>query len=147
MKICSGGILGLGEEQSDRIGLLQELANLEQQPESVPINVLVPIEKTPLAQVPSVDWVELVRAVATARILMPHSWVRLSAGREKMSEEAQTLCFMAGANSVFSGDRLLTTDNNKPDADKLLFQKLGLSKLEQERPRKNDSEPAHACLG
>lgn len=147
MKICSGGILGLGEEQSDRIGLLQELANLEQQPESVPINVLVPIEKTPLAQVPKVDWVELIRAVATARILMPHSWVRLSAGREKMSEEAQAMCFMAGANSVFSGDRLLTTDNNKPDADKLLFQKLGLSKLEQERPRKNDSESTHACLG
>ena len=85
--------------------------------------------------------------MATARILMPHSWVRLSAGREKMSEEAQAMCFMAGANSVFSGDRLLTTDNNKPDADKLLFQKLGLSKLEQERPRKNDSEATHACLG
>ena len=174
MKICSGGILGLGEEQSDRIGLLQQLANLEQQPESVPINVLVPIKETPLALVPSIDWVELVRAVATARILMPQSWVRLSAGREKMTEEAQAMCFMAGANSIFSGDRLLTTDNNKPDADKLLFQKLGLTKLEEKRPRKvdtesqdeetqqsdkvtltqigkkrpqNDPEPVHACLG
>ena len=135
MKICSGGILGLGEEQSDRIGLLEQLANLEPQPESVPINVLVPIKDTPLANVTPIDWVELVRAVATARILMPKSWVRMSAGREKLSEEAQAMCFMAGANSVFSGDRLLTTDNNKPDSDKILFQKLGLSKLEQNRPR------------
>ena len=84
--------------------------------------------------------------MATARILMPHSWVRLSAGREKMSEEAQAMCFMAGANSVFSGDRLLTTDNNKPDAVAALS-KLGLSKLEEKRPRKNDAEQAHACLG
>jgi biotin synthase len=160
MKICSGGILGLGEEQSDRVGLLEQLANLEPQPESVPINVLVPIQDTPLAMVPSIDWVELVRAVATARILMPESWVRLSAGREKLTEEGQALCFMAGANSIFSGDRLLTTDNNKPNADKLLFEKLGLSKLEEKRPRKNSEptpmqenkepnhlEPAHARMG
>jgi biotin synthase len=160
MKICSGGILGLGEEQSDRVGLLHQLANLQPQPESVPINVLVPIQDTPLAMAPSIDWVELVRAVATARILMPKSWVRLSAGREKLTEEGQALCFMAGANSIFSGDRLLTTDNNKPNADKLLFEKLGLSKLEEKRPRKdlestpqeddrahNSSEPTHARMG
>jgi len=129
LKVCSGGILGMGEAVEDRIGLLHALASLDPQPESVPINALVPVEGTPLEQTPPLAWDELVRGVATARIAMPRAFVRLSAGRTTLSEEAQALCFLAGANSVFLGDRLLTTPNPEPDADARLFEKLGLTTL------------------
>jgi len=126
MKVCSGGIVGMGEQQLDRIGLLKSLANLPHHPESVPINMLVKVAGTPLADTPDLDELEFVRTIATARILMPKSYVRLSAGRETMSEQTQALCFMAGANSIFYGCKLLTTDNPDEDSDKRLFKKLGL---------------------
>ena len=124
--VCCGGILGMGERESDRIGLLQQLATLEPHPESVPINMLVPVEGTPLGNRPPEDPLELVRMIATARVLMPRSMVRLSAGRLVLSEEAQALCFLAGANSVFLGEKLLTTPNPEANADHRLFEKLGL---------------------
>ena len=127
MAVCSGGILGLGESRADRIGLLWELAHLESPPESVPINALVPVEGTPLAGVSQVDPFELVRTVATARILMPTSKVRLSAGRTEMSDELQALCFLAGANSLFTGERLLTTPNPTPSRDRDLLGRLGMT--------------------
>jgi biotin synthase len=126
ISVCSGGILGLGETANDRVGMLMTLANLPQHPESVPINNLVPIEGTPLeGQNPATIW-DMVRTIATARILMPKSMVRLSAGRLQMSPEGQTLCFMAGANSIFSGDVLLTTPNPAVNADNELFQILSI---------------------
>jgi len=125
--VCSGGILGMGESREDRIGLLFELANLPVQPESVPINRLVPIKGTPLEQAPLIDPIEFVRVVATARILMPAAQVRLSAGRETMSEEMQALCFLAGANSIFFGEKLLTTPNPGEDSDMKLMAKLGMN--------------------
>jgi biotin synthase len=127
IKVCCGGILGMGEGREDRIGLLAELANLPQQPESVPINRLVPIKGTPLEGAPLIDPLEFVRVIATARILMPLAEVRLSAGRESMSEEMQALCFLAGANSIFFGDKLLTTPNPGEDKDALLMSKLGMN--------------------
>lgn len=127
LKICSGGILGMGEGRDDRAGMLEILANLDPPPESVPINVLVPIPGTPLEKAPKLDPLELVRTVAVARVLMPKSRVRLSAGRQAMTEECQALCFFAGANSVFYGERLLTTDNRPGSADDALFAKLGLA--------------------
>ena len=133
MKVCCGGILGMGEETSDRVGLIHALANLEPQPESVPINALVPVEGTPLEDTPRLPWDELVRAVATARIVMPKAYVRLSAGRTELSEEAQALCFLAGANSIFLGDKLLTTPNRAEDDDHVLFEKLGLRPVGTER--------------
>ena len=126
MRVCCGGILGMGESEQDRIDLLHTLATLDPAPESVPINALVPVPGTPLGEQPPLPWDELVRAIAVARILMPRSKVRLSAGRTELSEEAQALCFLAGANSIFLGDRLLTTPNPGPDRDATLFQKLGL---------------------
>ncbi|ROR34502.1 biotin synthase BioB [Inmirania thermothiophila] len=126
LKVCCGGILGLGESREDRIGLLLELARMPRHPESVPINRLVPIAGTPLADAPPLDPFELVRTVAVARILMPRSWIRLSAGRESMSDELQALCFLAGANSVFSGERLLTAPNAGAERDRALFARLGL---------------------
>ena len=126
MKVCCGGIVGMGEQAADRIDLLVTLANLPVHPESVPINRLVPIEGTPLADAPPLDAIEFVRTVATARILMPASLVRLSAGRDGMSDELQALCFFAGANSIFIGDRLLTTGNAAPGRDQELFARLGL---------------------
>ncbi|HHC73162.1 MAG TPA: biotin synthase BioB [Thiotrichales bacterium] len=126
MRVCCGGIVGMGESRADRAGLLVELANLPAHPESVPINLLVQVEGTPLAGVESIDPIEFVRTVAVARILMPASWVRLSAGRESMSDELQALCFFAGANSVFYGERLLTTGNRATDRDRALFDRLGL---------------------
>ncbi|WP_113905813.1 biotin synthase BioB [Aliidiomarina celeris] len=126
MKVCSGGIVGMGEEQSDRIGLLQQLANMEQPPESVPINMLVKVAGTPMAEVEDLDPFEFVRTIAVARILMPASHVRLSAGRETMSDELQALCFFAGANSIFYGEKLLTTANPVADADQRLFARLGI---------------------
>jgi biotin synthase len=124
--VCSGGIIGMGEDRSVRYGLLRQLASLDPHPESVPINLLVRAPGTPLANRPPEDPLELVRTIATARILMPRAKVRLSAGRMALSEEAQALCFLAGANSVFLGDKLLTTPNPGQDADAHLFKRLGL---------------------
>ncbi len=126
MKVCSGGIVGLGENSQDRIGLLYELATLPLHPESVPINMLVPIEGTPLADVEKLDVTEWIRTIAVARIIMPKSYIRLSAGRESLSDSDQALAFMAGANSLFSGEKLLTTPNAGDGRDKQLFHKLGL---------------------
>ena len=128
--VCCGGILGMGEQETDRVGLLQQLANLNPHPESVPINMLVRVEGTPLADVPALDPLEMVRAIATARILMPASRVRLAAGRKQLSPEAVTLCFLAGANSIFVGEKLLTTPNPGADEDELLLQSLGMKPLE-----------------
>lgn len=126
INVCSGGILGMGEQAEDRISLLQQLANLPKHPESVPINMLVQIEGTPLHGVEAIEPLEFIRSIAVARILMPASYVRLSAGRTEMSEETQALCFLAGANSIFYGDKLLTTDNPDENHDQHLFKKLGL---------------------
>lgn len=125
INVCCGGIVGLGETREDRIEFLLTLANLETPPESVPINRLIPVEGTPLAKAEPVEGIELVRTVATARILMPESVVRLTAGRTEMSDELQALCFYAGANSVFVGDKLLTEDNPQREKDNRLFEKLG----------------------
>ena len=124
--VCSGGIIGMGEDRRTRYGLLRQLATLTPHPESVPINLLVRVDGTPLADIAAEDPLELVRTIATARMLMPASIVRLSAGRLSLSDEAQALCFLAGANSVFLGERLLTTPNPGPDHDERLFHKLGL---------------------
>jgi biotin synthase len=126
IKVCSGGILGMGETGTDRARMLQELANLPQHPESVPINMLVQVEGTPLHGSDQVDPIEFVRTVAVARVLMPRSHVRLSAGRSDMSDEMQALCFFAGANSVFYGERLLTTGNPGTNSDQALFARLGI---------------------
>jgi biotin synthase len=130
--VCSGGIIGMGEDRRTRCGLLRQLATLDPHPESVPINLLVRVAGTPLGDRPAEDPFELVRTIATARLLMPASMVRLSAGRMSLSDEAQALCFLAGANSVFLGDRLLTTPNPGEDHDHRLLEKLGL-KLREER--------------
>jgi biotin synthase len=126
LRVCCGGILGMGESRRDRAALLQQLANLSTHPESVPINMLVQVEGTPLRGAAPLDPLEFVRTVAVARLLMPASVIRLSAGRNEMSEEMQALCFLAGANSVFYGDRLLTTPNPDADVDQRLFERLGL---------------------
>ncbi len=140
INVCSGGIVGMGESRSDRVGFIHALATLERHPESVPVNALVPVKgtvlgdmlaDTPLAKI---DDIEFVRTVAVARITMPMSMVRLSAGRESMSEATQALCFMAGANSIFTGDKLLTADNAGDDADGALFAKLGITPLKGEEP-------------
>ncbi|WP_368869718.1 biotin synthase BioB [Proteus mirabilis] len=127
IKVCSGGILGLGEEVKDRAAMLVQLANLSQPPESVPINMLAKIKGTPLADNEDVDPFDFIRTIAVARIMMPRSYVRLSAGREQMSEQTQAFCFMAGANSIFYGCKLLTTTNPTEDKDHQLFRKLGLN--------------------
>jgi biotin synthase len=124
--VCCGGIIGMGEQLSDRFGLLQQLALQDPHPESVPINVLVPVAGTPLADADPLDPLELVRTIATARILMPRSIVRLSAGRLALSDEAQALCFLAGASSIFIGDRLLTTGNPEAERDRDLLDRLGM---------------------
>jgi len=131
--VCSGGILGMGESRADRAGLLQQLANLPRHPESVPINNLVQVEGTPLAGSEALDPLEFVRTIAVARILMPQSMVRLSAGRTDMSDEMQALCFLAGANSIFYGDKLLTTENPEASRDQQLFNRLGLN-MENDLP-------------
>ncbi len=130
INVCCGGIVGMGEARADRAGMLHTLATLPAHPESVPINLLMRVEGTPLHQSKGVDSIEFVRTVAVARILMPRSVVRLSAGREHMSEEMQALCFFAGANSLFVGDKLLTTPNPNEDKDMQLFEKLGLKPME-----------------
>ena len=126
ISVCSGGIIGLGEKDEDRIGMLLTLANLPKHPESVPINVLVPVKGTPLGDNSRVPFDELVRMIATARLVMPHSAVRLSAGRLELSIAEQAMCFMAGANSIFAGDKLLTTPNPEYNQDKEMFRILGL---------------------
>jgi len=126
INVCSGGILGMGETRTDRARLLQELANLPEQPQSVPINDLVQIQGTPLDGIDKLGSFEFIRTIAVARILMPKSYVRLSAGRTEMNDETQALCFFAGANSMFYGDRLLTTDNPDENHDQQLFKRLGI---------------------
>lgn len=126
LSVCSGGIIGMGESEEDRISMLYTLSNLPQHPESVPVNALVPVEGTPLEDQEKVSVWEMVRMIGTARILMPHSMIRLSAGRVRMNLEEQALCFLAGANSIFAGDRLLTTPNPGYVADQEMFQKLEL---------------------
>ncbi len=130
IKVCSGGIVGMGEESQDRVDMLVTLANLPEHPDSVPINMLMPMAGTPLAKVDRIDPIDFVRTVALARIMMPCSVVRLSAGRSEMSDELQALCFFAGCNSIFAGDTLLTAGNPGEDADSRLFTKLGLKPLE-----------------
>jgi biotin synthase len=146
MAVCCGGIVGMGETQEDRVGFLHALATLPAHPESVPINALVPVRgtvlgdmlaDTPLARI---DDIEFVRAVAVARIVMPRSMVRLSAGRESMSESTQALCFLAGANSIFTGDKLLTTGNAGAGADSALFDKLGLVPMTGDEPARVAAE-------
>jgi len=137
INVCSGGIIGMGEQRSDRVSLLQQLANLPQHPESVPINMLVQVEGTPLHGVDALEPLEFIRTIAVARIMMPESYVRLSAGRTEMSDETQALCFLAGANSIFYGDKLLTTDNPDENHDKALFDKLGINTVQNE----NITEP------
>jgi biotin synthase len=140
ISVCSGGIVGMGESRADRVGFIHTLATLPRHPESVPINALVPIKGTVLgdmlADIPTakIDDIEFVRTVAVARITMPLSMVRLSAGRESMSESTQALCFMAGANSIFTGDKLLTASNAGDDADAALLTKLGLRAMEGDEP-------------
>ncbi len=134
MNVCCGGIVGMGESPADRAGMLVTLATLPTHPESVPINMLVRAEGTPLADAladtGAFDPIEFVRTIAVARIMMPDSMVRLSAGRMEMDDAAQAVCFLAGANSIFLGDRLLTTDNPAPDTDRALFDRLGIAPMD-----------------
>ena len=130
MTVCSGGIIGMGESIEDRVGMLITLSNMNPHPESVPVNALVPVEGTPLADQPTVSGWEMIRMVATARIVLPASVVRLSAGRGQMSKEAQAMCFMSGANSIFAGDKLLTTPNPEFNEDMQLFKDLGIKPKE-----------------
>lgn len=130
LKICCGGIIGMGEDNEDRIKMLLTLSNLECPPESIPINKLINIPGTPLQGQKSVDSFDFIRTIALARIMMPKSYVRLSAGREQMSDEMQALCFFAGANSIFYGEKLLTTENPIPANDIMLFERLGLEQLQ-----------------
>ena len=137
LKVCCGGIVGMGETRADRAGMLQTLANLPEHPGSVPINMLVPVPGTPMQDTEKLDSLEFVRTIAVARILMPESMVRLSAGRAEMSDEMQALCFHAGANSVFYGDKLLTTQNPDEDHDQRLFERLGIEVMQSKRPAMN----------
>jgi biotin synthase len=139
ISVCSGGIIGMGESVDDRCGMLLTLANLPEHPESVPVNALVAVEGTPLAERPPVDPLDLVRMIATARILMPRSVVRLSAGRSALSREGQILCFIAGANSIFYGDRLLTTGNPECDEDRKMLEAAGLRPLASPRAAASDA--------
>ena len=129
LSVCCGGIVGLNDTRHDRAGLIAQLANLTPPPESVPINNLVKVTGTPLEGADNIDWTEFVRTIAVARLTMPQSYVRLSAGRREMPEAMQALCFLAGANSIFYGDKLLTTGNPDVDADRVLMEKLDLSPL------------------
>ena len=138
INVCCGGIVGMGEQQSDRISMLQQLANLPEHPDSVPINMLVQVEGTPLHGVDEIEALEFVRTIAVARIIMPESVVRLSAGRTEMTDETQALCFLAGANSIFYGDKLLTTENPEQDHDQQLFDKLGINTDDQESNGKHE---------
>ena len=126
MKVCCGGIVAMGEEESDRAGLLQQLANMKEHPESVPVNMLVKVEGTPMADEADLDPFDFIRTIAVARIIMPKSHVRLSAGREEMNEQMQAMAYLAGANSIFYGEKLLTTPNPEASKDMLLFKRLGI---------------------
>jgi biotin synthase len=139
ISVCSGGIIGLGETHEARISMLYTLSTMPEHPESVPVNALVAVEGTPLENQPRVPVWDMIRMIATARILMPKAMVRLSAGRATMSIEEQTLCFLAGANSIFAGDKLLTTPNPEYDADKEMFQILSI------KPRKSYKESQATC--
>jgi biotin synthase len=139
MKVCCGGIVGMGESAQDRSALLMQLANLPEHPQSVPINMLVKVQGTPLEEVEDLDGFEFIRTIAVARLMMPQSHVRLSAGRSRMNEQMQALCFFAGANSIFYGDKLLTTENPEADSDRLLFAKLGI----QPEQRQDVSDEAY----
>lgn len=140
INVCSGGIIGMGESESDRASMLQQLANMEKHPESVPINLLVQVKGTPLFGAEKLDNIDFVRTIAVARIMMPRSHVRLSAGRTEMSDEMQALCFFAGANSIFYGDRLLTTDNPATNNDMALINRLGITVEEV-----SDDHMEHPC--
>ncbi|WP_344794235.1 biotin synthase BioB [Litoribacillus peritrichatus] len=145
MKVCSGGILGMGETELDRAGMLIQLANMPQQPESVPINMLVRVEGTPFAENEELDPIDFIRTIAVARIMMPESHVRLSAGREEMNDEMQSLAFFAGANSIFYGEKLLTTDNPRAEQDQQLFTRLGI-KPEQRCEKRSEQEQEAALM-
>ncbi|MCC7006755.1 MAG: biotin synthase BioB [Ottowia sp.] len=149
MHVCCGGIVGMGESRRQRAGLLVQLANMNPPPESVPINNLVQVEGTPLYGTPALDPLEFVRTIAVARILMPSSYVRLSAGRRELGDGIQALCFFAGANSIFYGDKLLTTDNPDATEDQALMARLGLSATHVDAPPTNEhtscTPHAHAC--
>ena len=145
MKVCCGGIVGMGEEESDRAGLLQQLANMPEHPESVPINMLVKVEGTPLADEADLDPFDFIRTIAVARILMPQSHVRLSAGREQMNEQTQAMAFLAGANSIFYGEKLLTTPNPEASKDMQLFKRLGI-KPESYEVHEDESEQEASLL-
>ena len=142
MNVCSGGIVGMGETTSDRSSLLVQLANLEHQPESVPINMLVKVKGTPMENVEDLDYFEFIRTIAIARIMMPKAYVRLSAGREAMNEQMQAMCFLAGANSIFYGCKLLTTSNPETHEDVTLFRKLGINSAQT----RDYSDEAHVAL-
>jgi biotin synthase len=131
MNVCSGGIIGMGENLTQRAGLIAQLANMDPYPESVPINNLVKVEGTPLADTEDIDPLDFVRMIAAARITMPKAYVRLSAGRQEMSDAVQALCFLAGANSIFYGDQLLTTGNPEVERDRALMDKLGMYPLKE----------------
>lgn len=138
INVCSGGIIGMGESPKDRASMLQQLANLEKHPESVPINLLVQVKGTPMYGAEKLDAIEFVKTIAVARILMPKSYVRLSAGRTEMTDEMQAMCFFAGANSIFYGDKLLTTENPEANSDMALLNKLGI-RIEE------SSAASHPC--
>ena len=140
MKVCCGGIVGMGENPDDRVGLLVQLANLPQQPESVPVNMLVKVPGTPMEDVEDLDPFDFIRTIAVARIMMPASHVRLSAGREDMNEQMQSLCFLAGANSIFYGEKLLTTANPGADADMALFRRLGIRPEQRQQAHPEEAE-------
>lgn len=144
ISVCSGGIIGLGETNEDRINMLHTLATLPEHPESVPVNALVPVPGTPLEDQPKVSVWDMVRMIATARIIMPKAMVRLSAGRIRMTVEEQALCFLAGANSIFAGDELLTTPNNDVNEDKAMFQTLNLKPRESFKGAAAEKHLAHA---
>ncbi|WP_018414492.1 biotin synthase BioB [Teredinibacter turnerae] len=145
MKVCAGGIVGMGEEQKDRAGLLTQLANMDQHPESVPINMLVRVAGTPLAEQADLDPFDFIRTIAVARIMMPASHVRLSAGREEMNDQMQSLAFLAGANSIFYGEKLLTTPNPEANEDMQLFKRLGIrpESYHEEQPEEVLEEQLH----
>lgn len=146
IKVCSGGILGLGEGQQDRVDMLVTLANLPEPPDSVPINMLIPIEGTPMQDAAPVDPIDFVRTIATARIMMPQAHVRLSAGRTAMTDEMQAMCFFAGANSIFVGDTLLTAGNPEEDKDMQLFARLGLKPMAVHEHLPEDASEADPAL-
>nr|ACZ34281.1 biotin synthase [Heterodera glycines] len=142
IKVCCGGIIGMGENNEERVKMLVTLANFAPPPESVPINKLMPFPGTPLANAPAPDPFDFVRTIATARVLMPMAYIRLSAGREQMADELQALCFLAGANSLFFGEKLLTASNPMPEKDKELFQRLGLKReqIGEKKAERNDEK-------